>query len=82
MNNTEIYKLLKKYRLVGMVAESTGLHRNSIKNILGGETEDSMYLELVQTAALAAITEKESEMADKIAALRAMMGMQQTVAGL
>lgn len=74
MNNTEIYKLLRKYRLIGLVADSTGLHRNTIKNILDGDTEESMYLELVQTAALAAITEKQAEIADKIESLRASIG--------
>lgn len=73
MDNTEIFNTLKKYRLIGKVAETTGVHRNTIKNVLAGETEDSMYLELVQTAARVAIAEKQMEINQKIEVLKAMI---------
>lgn len=74
MTNIDIYKDLKKYRLIGQVADLTGLHRNTVKNILDGGTEHSMYLELVQTAALGAIEDKKAKIADKINNVKAMIG--------
>lgn len=70
MTDADIYKTLSKYSLVNEVANATGLHRNTIKNVLLGRTDDSMYLDLIRLAAQNAIGMKEAEIQDKINSLQ------------
>lgn len=65
MDKESMYQKLVKYRLVGKVARTTKLHRNTVKNILTGATE-SQYEDVAVTAAELAILNKENQLNDQI----------------
>lgn len=66
MDKAAIYQSLVKYSLVGKVARNTGLHRNTIKNILTGQTAESAYTDLVVAASEVEIMKKEEKLQTQI----------------
>lgn len=73
MTDDQYYKTLVKYSLVAEVAAATGLHRNTVKNVLTGRSEESQYLDIVRVAAQLAIDAKEMEIQARINDLQAKL---------